>query len=227
MKRSEVNRLIDQAKELLHRHHIKLPPFGYWSPEDWTTKGHECDEIRDCMLGWDVTDFGLGQFDQTGLTMFTVRNGHPSIGAYKGKTYCEKLLITQEQQVTPMHYHTFKQEDIICRCGGDMVIELHNRADDDSLANTDVQVSLDGVCRTVPAGTRLVLKAGESITLPPFLYHAFWAQVGSGTAVLGEVSKVNDDMTDNHFLEPLGRFPAVEEDCSPVHYLCTEYPPVP
>ena len=226
MKRSEVNALIEQAKLLLQEHHIKLPPFGYWSPKDWKTKGHECDEIRDCMLGWDITDFGLGKFDEVGIVLFTLRNGHYSLEAYKGKTYCEKLLIVNEDQVCPMHYHTHKQEDIISRCGGNCVIELHNRGADDSLADTEIEVSLDGVRERLRAGGTIVLHPGESITLPSFLYHAFWAEPGTGTAVLGEVSKVNDDRTDNRFLESIGRFPRIEEDCPPVHLLCTEYPPV-
>ena len=29
---------------------------------------HEYDEIRDNMLGWDITDYGLGQFDEVGFS---------------------------------------------------------------------------------------------------------------------------------------------------------------
>lgn len=227
MKRSEVNALIEKAKALLHAHHVSLPPFGYWTPREWSAKGHECDEIRDCRLGWDVTDFGLGTFREKGLVLFTLRNGHYTLAPYRNKTYCEKLIIVEENQVCPMHYHVSKQEDIISRCGGNCVIELHNRAPDDSLADTEIEVSMDGVRRRLPAGARVVLRPGESITLPPFLYHAFWAEPGSGTAVLGEVSMVNDDETDNRFLEPIGRFPKIEEDCEPNHYLCFEYPKAP
>lgn len=46
-----------------------------------------------------------------------------------------------------------------------------------------------------------------------------------GTVLAGEVSRVNDDTNDNRFLEPLPRFPAIEEDEAPLHLLCTEYPP--
>ena len=34
---------------------------------------------------------------------------------------------------------------------------------------------------------------------------------------------VNDDTRDNRFLEPLGRFPAIEEDEEPLYLLCNEY----
>lgn len=223
MKRSEINALIKGAKELLDRHGMRLPPFGYWSPSDWTSRGPECDEIRQCHLGWDVTDFGLGDFARVGLVIFTVRNGHKKLKAYAGKSYCEKILVVGENQRTPMHYHASKQEDIICRCGGDLVCQVYNRGRDGKLDGGDVEVSLDGVRRTVKAGTQLVLKPGESVTLTPFMYHEFWAREGTGTSILGEVSTVNDDATDNFFLKALGRFPKIEEDAAPLHLLCTEY----
>jgi D-lyxose ketol-isomerase len=224
MRRSEVNKIIDNAKELLHQYNIYLPPFGYWSPDDWIGKGNECREIADCMLGWDITDFGFGQFDKIGLAIFTVRNGHQELEPFNQKTYCEKLLIIQEEQVTPMHFHWFKVEDIINRAGGNLVIELYNSTDDDKLAETEVEVSLDGVKKSFPAGTKLILKTGESITLTSGLYHRFWAEKGKGPLVVGEVSKVNDDNSDNCFLDKVGRFPDIKEDGPPIHYLCTEYP---
>ena len=45
--------------------------------------------------------------------------------------------------------------------------------------------------------------------------------------LVGEVSSCNDDVADNRFFEPIGRFPAVEEDEPPYRLLCTEYPPAP
>jgi D-lyxose ketol-isomerase len=222
MKRSEINALIAQAIDLLHANQIRLPPFGYWTPADWQAKGSECDEIRACKLGWDITDFGTGEFAKVGLVVFTVRNGHRQNAKYAGKTYCEKLLITREEQRTPMHYHAFKAEDIISRSGGHLLCQLYPKGDDGKLAKTPVQVSLDGVSHTFPAGHIVKLKPGESITLTPGLYHEFWAERGTGTAILGEVSKVNDDATDNFFLTAPKRFPTIEED-EPVRYpLCTE-----
>ena len=155
--------------------------------------------------------------------MFTVRNGHKSLAPFNAKTYCEKILVVRENQRTPMHYHVFKQEDIICRCGGNLVCQVYPRGADDKLAAADVEVSLDGVRRRVKAGTELVLRPGESITLVPFMYHEFWAETGTGPSIVGEVSKVNDDATDNFFLTAGGRFPKIEEDGPPKHLLCTEY----
>src|ERR1019366_5200954 len=162
-------------------------------------------------------------FGRTGLVVFTVRNGHKTLQKYAGKTYCEKVLIVGEDQHTPMHYHASKQEDIICRCGGELVCQVYNKNQEGKLGSSDVEVSLDGLRRRVKAGTKLVLRPGESVTLTPFMYHEFWAKPGTGTAVVGEVSTVNDDAADNFFLRPLGRFPKIEEDAAPAHLLCTEY----
>lgn len=223
MRRSQINTLIRDAIETCHAHGIRLPPFAYWSAADWATKGAECDEIRTCGLGWDVTDFGSGEFERIGLVALTLRNGHKGVAAYKPTIYCEKLLVVQEGQTTPMHCHLRKQEDIICRAGGNLVCRVYDRAADGGLSIGDVTLSLDGVRRTVGRGHRFVLEPGQSIRLTPSVYHEFFAEHGHGTALVGEVSTVNDDVGDNVFLGGLPRFPAVEEDEPPAYLLCTEY----
>lgn len=65
------------------------------------------------------------------------------------------------------------------------------------------------------------LTPGESITLEPYCYHKFWG--AESRVLVGEVSKVNDDNTDNRFYEPVGRFPAIEEDEAPLHLLVNDY----
>ena len=223
MKRSEINAIIKHAKEFCAEMKFALPPFVYWTPEEWAEKGSECAEIVDNQLGWDITDFGSGDFYKKGLMLITIRNGNLQDKKYK-KTYAEKIMIVREGQVTPMHYHYQKYEDIINRGGGNLVIKLYNRSEDDGLADTDVTVSVDGVTRTLPAGGILVLKPGESICMEAGLYHTFWGEEGKGTVLVGEVSRVNDDHTDNRFYEPTGRFPTIEEDEAPVHLLSVEYP---
>jgi D-lyxose ketol-isomerase len=222
MKRSQINSLIDDAVRVLHEHLVKLPPFAYWTPAQWQSKGPECDEIRQCKLGWDITDFGSGDFDRVGLVVFTMRNGHPLQAPYTGKTYAEKILIVRENQRTPMHHHVRKAEDIICRGGGNLLCRVFNRSTSGGLADTDVEVSLDGERHCVAAGHTFRLTPGSSITLPPFLYHEFWAEKGTGASLSWEVSSVNDDETDNVFLGPVGRFPVIEEDVTATHKLCTE-----
>ena len=169
MKRSEINGLIRDAIAFCKTHQFNLPPFAFWSPDDWKRKGPEADEIRDCMLGWDLTDFGSGDFEKVGLALFTFRNGHPTDKRYV-KSYCEKLLLIGEDQVTPMHFHWAKSEDIINRGGGNLLVQLYNATEDEKLADTDVTVSTDGVTRTVKAGEIVRLTPGESITLVHHVY---------------------------------------------------------
>lgn len=224
MKRSEINTLIREAIEFLNTHHFRLPPFAFWTPEDWRKKGPEVNEIRRNHLGWDVTDFGGGDFHRLGLTVFTVRNGNINDPEDR-KPYGEKILIVEERQVTPWHFHGSKMEDIINRGGGNLVIELANGTPDRNLADTPVTVSTDGVVRRVEAQGKVVLTPGESITLVQGMYHRFYGEPGKGKVLVGEVSSVNDDQADNFFLDPIGRFPTIEEDEEPIHLLCTEYPP--
>lgn len=223
MKRSEINALMRESLAFLEANSFRLPPFAFWSQEEWASKGTEADEIRACRLGWDLTDFGLGDFHKTGLILFTIRNGHPSDATYP-KRYCEKMMIVEEGQVTPMHFHWQKSEDIINRGGGNLLVQLFNAMPDETLADSDVTVSVDGVRRTVKAGTTVCLAPGESITLCDHLYHKFWGEPGKGTVLVGEVSAVNDDEKDNRFLDPIGRFPKIEEDEPPLYLLCSEYP---
>ncbi len=225
MKRSEINAVIRKFETLLEEHGFLLPPFLHWTPEEWENKGHAYDEIRDNMLGWDVTDYGMGNFDTLGLALITLRNGNVRTPLYT-KPYAEKIMMCTEGQVSPMHFHWNKMEDIINRGGNDVCFRLYNAADDDSLADTPVEVCRDGRRCIVPAGETIILSPGESLTLTPRCYHEFSIpKNGKGPALIGEVSMCNDDNTDNRFLSPLGRFPAIEEDEAPYRLLCTEYPP--
>ncbi len=222
MKRSEINAAIERAKAVLRDHDFHLPPFAFWTPDEWRAKGPECDEIRACKLGWDVTDFASGDFARIGLTAFTIRNGGAA-APYRRTLYCEKAMIVGEGQRTPMHCHAAKQEDIICRGGGNLVCQVYNRRPGGELGDGEVSVSLDGVARRVPAGHSFVIRPGESIRLTPLLYHEFYAEPGSGVALIGEVSTVNDDASDNLFLAAPARFPAIVEDEPATHLLCNEY----
>ncbi len=224
MKRSEINAAIRDAKKLFADYRISLPPFVLWTPEEWETKGAEVQEIKDNMLGWDITDFGQGDFSKIGLFLITIRNGNQKMAEKYPKTYAEKLMVVREKQITPMHFHWNKMEDIINCGGGNLIIKLYNSTPDEKLADTDIEVSMDGVRYTFPAGTEVRLEPGQSITLTRGLYHRFWGEEGKGTVLVREVSMCNDDTNDNRFYDPAGRFPEIEEDEAPVHLLCNEYP---
>lgn len=224
MKRSEINKVIKEFEALLKEYKFALPPYLSFTPEEWQEKGHEYDEIRDNALGWDVTDYGEGNFDKKGLALITIRNGNANNPKYT-KTYAEKIMMLREGQLSPNHFHWKKMEDIINRGGGNVVFHLWNATKDEELGDTDVRVSRDGRSYLVPAGSEIVLEPGESLTLYPYYYHDFSVQAGTGSALIGEVSMCNDDNTDNRFYEPLGRFPTIEEDEPPYRLLCNEYPP--
>jgi D-lyxose ketol-isomerase len=225
MKRSEVNRIMRSAKAFLAERQFLLPPFATWTPADWQKKGPEVRDIMDQQLGWDITDFGSGDFAKVGLFLFTIRNGTLAEMQKKplGKVYAEKIMIVQENQLTPTHFHHQKMEDIINRGGGELVMRLWNAAADDQLADTPVTVAMDGVQVTIPAGGTLTLRPGESVCLPQRNYHRFWGQEGKGPVLVGEVSCVNDDRSDNRFFDPAGRFPQIEEDEAPLHLLGSDY----
>ena len=224
MKRSEINRALRDMEKMIDRCSFKLPPFCYFTPEEWKEKGREYDEVRDNMLGWDITDFGLGDFDRVGFSLITLRNGNVSMDKYT-KPYAEKLLYMKEGQSAAMHFHWNKMEDIINRGGGNVLIGVYNAGKEEGLADTDVLIHSDGREYTVPAGTQIRLRPGESITIQPRLYHDFHLEPGTGPVLLGEVSMCNDDNRDNRFYLPAGRFPVIEEDEPPFRLLCNEYPP--
>ena len=223
MKRSEINKAICGALEMFKEYKIALPDFVNWTPEEWATKGDETLEIRENMLGWDVTDYGGGEFDKLGLLLITIRNGNNQNPEKYPKPYAEKLMMVKEEQITPMHFHWSKMEDIINRGGGNLMIKLYNSTKTEELDTTDVVVSIDGVKHVFPAGHVVKLTPGQSITLTQGLYHRFWGEKGHGDVLVAEVSMCNDDNTDNRFYDKVGRFPKIEEDEKPIRLLCNEY----
>lgn len=220
MKRSQINAKIRDGEEFLRKHQFRLPVWAYWSPDDWKNKGGAGAEVARNALGWDLTDFGSGTFEQVGLLLFTIRNGKMGVDR---KTYAEKIMVVEEGQVTPMHFHWHKMEDIINRGGGNLVMELKASNEDETFSDSAVEVSIDGFVQTVQAGGQVVLRPGQSVCLEPGLYHAFWGEKGSGRVLVGEVSMVNDDHTDNRFNPPVGRFPEIEEDEAPYRLLVNDY----
>lgn len=200
-----------------------LPPFAHVAPADLNRLAGS--EVIARRLGWDVTDYGAGDFAALGLALFTLRNGRVAdLTAGRGMLYAEKLLVLREGQYCPMHTHRLKAEDIIHRWG-DGWLEVEVFASDAAGGRdraAPVTVLCDGLPRRLPAGGRLVLHPGESVTLMPGDWHAFRAR--GGDCLLGEVSTVNDDESDNIFDPPLPRFATVDEDEGPWRWLVSDYP---
>ena len=223
MKRSEVNAIIRQAEEFIRSFNFMLPPFASWTPAEFKSRKHEAHNVIAARLGWDITDFGRGKFNEFGIALFTLRNGSAAdLSKGRGMLYAEKLLICRLKQVTPNHRHNIKTEDIINRGGGRFSLELHMSGPDGMPdPKAEVEVPCDGVMRRVPAGGHITLGPGESITLQPGVWHSFW--VDDPRVLMGEVSTVNDDVTDNVFAEPIGRFAKIEEDEPPYRLLVADY----
>jgi hypothetical protein len=180
MKRSSVNRAHRDALACFALHHWALPP----NPK------------------WDITDFGLGDFDRVGLSLVNLTS-EPE--------YTEKLMYARRGQATPCHTHARKKEDIICRAGAlTLVLWPAKPSPDAALAET-LLARIDGEPRQVHTGEPFDLPAGSRATIEPGVWHSFWP--ATEECIIGEVSTANDDAHDNFFLDPaVGRFPGIEED---------------
>lgn len=220
MKRSEINRIIREAYDFVRGRGIEFPPFATWSPDDWRNLKESQRELVDNMLGWDVTNFG-GNFKETGITIFTFRNGNYNMRDKYPKPYAEKLLLTEDGQELPFHFHWNKTEDIINRGGGNLIMYLYNSGKDGSFADTDVHLTVDAEKIVIPAGGKIILKPGQSVTLLPGQYHKWIGE--KGKVMLFEVSTTNDDYTDNRFYSAQGRLPEIEEDVSPEFLIFNDY----
>ena len=178
MKRSEINAVLKASSAFFAKHH-------------WVV-------LKDAR--WDVTDFGLGNFNENGLVL---------INLAEEPEYCEKLMYATKLQKTPAHYHKKKKEDIICRVGS-LCVRLWNAADlQPGIGSFSLRVN--GNIREIQSGEVLRLQAGERVTIVQDIWHEFWPE--SEECIIGEISTANDDLNDNFFSNPdIGRYPNIEED---------------
>ncbi|MDA8586345.1 D-lyxose/D-mannose family sugar isomerase [Rhodobacteraceae bacterium] len=225
MKRSIINAIMAEADAMIRAHGFTLPPFAYWTPDEFRARVADgsARRIYHARMGWDITDYGQGKYNALGLFLFTLRNGSlADLQRGGGMVYAEKLLISKQDQISPMHTHVIKSEDIINRGGATLAVELFGSDADGNCDETKgATVLTDGLQRILPPGAVLKLAPGESVTLNPGDWHAFWGE--GGDVLIGEVSTVNDDETDNVFREEVGRFAKVDEDVDPTHLLVSDY----
>ena len=225
MKRSEINSAIVWAENLCAEHHVTLPDFARYAPDKTIFSEAKRTNLKKTMLGWDVSDFGSGDFSKVGAVLFTVRNGSiHEVGV--GTPYAEKYIFLKDgnEQEIPLHYHIEKTEDIINRAGGifccQLALQDENGAPD---FTKPVTVLRDGEYYEAAPGEVIEITTGNSITLEPGVFHRFFAKTGCGDLLIGEVSKINDDNTDNVFAYPQERFCEVEEDEPKYRLLVNEY----
>ena len=188
MKRSEINQLVTDATAYFQHCGWFLPP----NPR------------------WDVTDFGLGDWQTFGLVLVNLAD-QPE--------YCEKLMYAKAGMTTPAHCHAKKKEDIISRSG---VLRVQVWADVPvKSADTLVSVLVNGVSQAIQSGGFVDLHSGWRVTLHPGIYHEFVPL--SDECIIGEVSTANDDASDNFFVnERIGRYPQIEEDTAPIVHLLSD-----
>jgi len=198
MKRSFVDLRIEAMLAACARYGQRLPPFALWGEDDYRADPAAARRIAERGLGWNIVEFKAGAFATDGLSVFTLRMGDwRRLADGRGRLYAEKVLHAEDRQRTPHHYHVVKTEDVINRGGGRFVVELF-------------KVDRGGAPLKERFRAVKDVEPGESLTLEPFVAHAFWAE---GDAVLaGEVSLVNDDASDNYFLPPLAAPAPIEED---------------
>ncbi|NLR99884.1 D-lyxose/D-mannose family sugar isomerase [Rhizobium sp. P38BS-XIX] len=206
MRRSAINQKIASAKQIAGRNLRVLPAWSDWSEAEYRENPDVAKFLFDRQMGWDITDFGAGNFAERGLVLFCLRNGIQ--GAADERPYAEKMLVVEEGQETPFHLHKIKLEDIINCAGGNLMIEFLDAADEDA----PVTVRSDGQAIRLAPREALRLKPGQSVTVERGVYHRFYGEAGHGPVLAWEVSQVNDDHADNYFLEELGRFSTIEED---------------
>ncbi|WP_339110097.1 D-lyxose/D-mannose family sugar isomerase [Thioclava sp. GXIMD4216] len=219
MKRSEINTALRSAEAMLAHHLWALPDWAGWDMADVLRHRDHSRWLAERQLGWDVTDFGSGEFAARGLTLFCVRNGLAHLSGEE-RPYAEKLLFVGVGQETPFHAHKHKLEDIIVRGGGTLCVAFTPEGYLGTGAPPQ-QIRIDGAAH--PAFDRIHrLRAGQSITIPRGLQHRFWGE--EAPVFVAEVSQCNDDQGDNFFLGGQGRFSEVEEDEPPYRLLWNEVP---
>ena len=211
MKRSLIDARIDRMLDMCARHGVRLPPFALWGDDDYRADPAAARRILEAGLGWNIVEFQPGAFDAAGLSVFTLRMGDwRQLAQGRGRLYAEKALLAEDGQRTPHHYHIVKTEDVINRGGARFVVELFKVDRAGAPLKEKFRALKDVKVLDLEPGAKVVLEPGESLTLDPFVAHAFWAE--GGATLAGEVSLVNDDRADNLFLPPLPPPAPIEED---------------
>jgi D-lyxose ketol-isomerase len=223
MRRSFIDDRIEAMLALCDRHGFRLPSFAHWDEARYRREAASVRHIRDAGLGWNVVEFKPGAFRKRGLTLFTLRMGDwRSLASGAGRLYAEKAMMAEDGQVTPHHFHIVKTEDILNRGGARFVVELFKVDAEGTRRDERFKIQKDAETLDLAPGARVSLEPGESLTLEPFVAHSFWAE--GGAVLAGEISRANDDASDNYFLPPLEPFAAIEEDAPSRYVTLRDYP---
>ncbi|MEO0931475.1 MAG: D-lyxose/D-mannose family sugar isomerase, partial [Pseudomonadota bacterium] len=58
MKRSRINEIMAEADEMIRAYGFVLPPWAYWTPDEFKARAAEAQAVIDARCGWDITDYG-------------------------------------------------------------------------------------------------------------------------------------------------------------------------
>ena len=211
MKRSFIDARIEKMLRLCEYHGVALPPFARWGRTHYEADEEAARFIAARGLGWNVVEFRPGAFETDGITLFTLRMGDwRELETKRGRLYAEKAIMCEDGQRAPHHYHVVKTEDIVNRGGARFVVELFKVDRAGAPTKERFRALKDVSVLDLKAGDQVRLEPGQSLTLDPYVAHAFWAE--GGPAIAGEVSLANDDRADNYFVPPLPPTEAIEED---------------
>src|SRR5258708_9291521 len=106
MKRSEVNAIMQQADDFIRSFGFLLPPFAYWSVDEFRRRRGEAGGILKTRLGWDITDYGRGKVRELGLFLFTGRNWVVrDLPKRRRQLYAEQITISRRGQPSPSDLH--------------------------------------------------------------------------------------------------------------------------
>jgi D-lyxose ketol-isomerase len=205
MKRSQINAALQAARDLLARCQWDLPEWADWSEAEHAANPAVSACLYAQELGWDVTDFGQGDFEARGVTSFCIRNGEPAL--LSNQPGCEHLHFVADGQIWPFHAHKAKREEITVRCGGNLMVAFTRHG-----SFEDAPVWIDGSPINDPYSRFIRLSPGQSISIPCGLQHSLWSEPNSGPTLFSETSTSRNDRSDSFFLEEQTRFLPIDED---------------
>ena len=148
----------------------------------------------------EIADFGLGDFEKTGLSVVTYINT---------SRVCSKELVLLPNQTCPEHRHPKrgendpgKEETFRCRAG-----EVYLYVGGPSVDNPKVNPPV-GDEEYYTVFNEVILKPGEQYTLYPNTLH--WFQAGSEGAVVSEFSTTSTDEDDIFTDTRIKRIPEIK-----------------
>ena len=230
MKRSGINKQIGEAINIIEKSGIVLPYHAHWSLGSWYQNRNLAEELRKRAIGWNITDFGSGNFSKTGVILYTPSNGifDPVTNKPIDQTYAHRYFILRDGQEIMTEHHQTKIEDIIVFAGAQLKVEVHNVGPNEELdREKEVKIMRNGIWESYTPGTVITLVPGERIRFEPRHYHRPCGH--GGTVLIEEVSMVTDDLKESRHLpeeKPMA-FAQIEEDEQPIYLLCTELPGTP